>query len=281
MQGKSFMTAKYGLMQAVCVTAICLFLAPLCTHVPKSVTLQADFSAQQHWKYRMHVQINGNFLHNDSAANFSNTAQCLLTGSPVASQPSSLIFSLSNVSIASSVIDSAEILNLEKQFENLQMVYFGSSGELAPVDTATVPIVHIGGWDLYHTMARLVPALPQQAVQVGAQWERERQIPLASTVSKGIGHLYQSFRLDSLSSSAGGNQDAYLSWKFSYRIEYIGKPSSPVADDIPLLGNGTGNAIFNVTGKYLVKAEVAFKVERNKQSALGMTWSEHATLTLE
>jgi hypothetical protein len=265
---------------AMIVALLCIVASMVSCSTRKQVTIQIDFSSTDRWKYLMEVAVNGSFIHGDTAESFSNTARCDLVGSPVSDKHSSLKFSIANVAIASNVIDSAEILNLTRQFEGVAMIYSGSGGELVPLDTANLPVVHIGGWDLYHTMARIVPALPQRQVAVGNSWEREKQIPLNSSLGKGIGHLYQSFTLDSI---AGGSHDpvmAFISWKFSYRVEFTQKDSSGMSNDIPLLGSGTGHAVFNISGKYLEEAQIVFSVPRNKQSRVTMEWSEKASMRL-
>jgi hypothetical protein len=265
---------------ALLAALMCIVASMVSCSMRKQVSIQIDFSSTARWKYLMDVAVNGSFMHGDTAENFSNTARCDLIGSPVSDTHSSLRFSIANVAIASNVIDSAEILNLTRQFEGVAMVYSGSGGELVPLDTANLPVVHIGGWDLYHTMARIVPALPQRPVAVGNSWEREKQIPLNSSLGKGVGHLYQSFKLDSISNESHGAVMAFVSWKFSYRVEFTQNDSSGLANDIPLLGSGTGHAIFNISGKYLEEAQIAFSVPRNKQSRVTMEWSEQASMRL-
>jgi hypothetical protein len=275
------MNLKMGLSVCRFTAILGLIFLVVCGKNNKPVVLAVDFSLQPQWKYTMAVQVNGSFIHNDSARNFSNSAKCLLTGTSATGKSGTLSLALSDVAIASDIIDSAEITNLKRQFDDTRMIYSGNTGELSTADPTALPMVHIGGWDLYHTMARVVPALPQNAVSVGTAWERERQIPLISTAGNCIGHLYQTFILDSIISDSNKAQRAYISWKFSYRVEFVEKPVASVANDIPLLGNGTGTAVLNVTGKYLERAIISFKVERNSQAAVSMEWSEHASLVLE
>lgn len=243
------------------------------------VRVGVDFSRSPRWEYLFDVEVGGRFVDHDSTRTFSNGAVCRLLGTPRKGEPSALDLRISKVVIKSTILDSGECRNLTHQFENASLEIELDFGTVTVMDSVDVPVVRIGEWDLFRTFVRVVPSLPGRRMKLGETWEREKAIPLATTMGRAIGHLYQTFALDSM--GTGVNRDcAYVSWKFTYRIEPLEKDSAGAFSVLPLLGTGTGLAVFNVSHKYLASAKVHFKVPRPHEG-LDISWEETVSLRLK
>ncbi len=166
---------------------------------PGSVELEVDFSSRPQWHYVVEVETNGSIHQAEERRNFASTAHCDLRGQAAPDDPSDLTLVLADVHIVSDMLDSAETHNLRRQFEGTRMTFSCEDGTISLRDTSTLPRIQIGEWDLFRTFARVIPALPGSKVRPGSTWGRERQIPLKTTHGDALGHLFQSFLLDSLS----------------------------------------------------------------------------------
>jgi hypothetical protein len=126
----------------------------------------------------------------------------------------------------------------------------------------------------------VIPSLPASGVRPGATWAREREIPLITTHGNAVGHLYQSFVLDSVSRDTENNVLAHVSWEFSYRIEVLEDSDLGLLAEAPRMGSGTGYAVFNTTDKFLGASSIVFTVPRRHKPELDISWTENAKLTL-
>jgi|WetSurMetagenome_2_1015567.scaffolds.fasta_scaffold00186_13 hypothetical protein len=245
-----------------------------------SVKLSLDFSKKPEWRYSLSAAVYGTIASADTQRAFSSAARCTLSGRPDAKRPGVLHASVASVSVASNILDDAAVRNLTEQVKSVRLSCALADGVILPEDSSAVPVVKIGGWDLYKDLAKTVPALPGMAVRPGAVWERERIIPLDTKQGGATGHLFQSFCLDSLGAGPSGGKTAALSWKFSYHVELREHDTLGLYGGVPTEGSGTGRAVVDVTGKTLETASVHFTVPAPKQGKFRISWNEDITLSL-
>jgi len=245
----------------------------------RPVRIEVDYTQQPRWSYLLEVQVDGAVKQADTGRTFSNTARCAISGVPVAGKPASLSITLHDVALSSDLLAAAETENVRRQFDALGMIFSCEDGSVVPVDTMRLPIIEINGWNLFHTFARTVPSLPGSRIAPGGTWDRDKMIPLRSSLGNALGHLYQSFRLDSVYQSAGRSM-ACVSWNFNYKVEFTDSMPS-AAKGLPVLGYGTGFAVFDLTGRFLEQAGILFEVpgasKSNPVSDI-ISWKERVAL---
>ncbi len=246
----------------------------------RDVRLSLDFSKRAEWRYALRADISGIIVSTDTQRAFASSAQCTLSGKADARNPNLLHANVAWVSVSSNILGDAELKNLEEQAKGVRLSWALAEGVIIPEDSITVPQVRIGEWDLYKDLAKTLPALPKVRMRVGATWERERTIPLDTKRGNAVGHLYQSFSLDSLSVSSTGSTLAALSWKFIYRVEFKDYGAMGLPNDVPPRGSGTGSAIVNVTNKTLDRASLHFEVPAAANGAFRISWKEAIELHL-
>jgi hypothetical protein len=240
----------------------------------ETIGLTVDFSSQREWRYTLAVDLRGTISTADSQRAFSSNARCWLIGSPVAGKPAMLHVRACSVSIATPLLSDAEKTNLVRQCNGTQFTVNVGKGTISPDDTADMPLVKIGEWDLYKDVAKVLPALPQGRVRKGFSWEREKQIPLETKHGAAVGHLFQSFTLDSISL----DRRAIVTWKFTYGVEAKSADTAGYLGDVPAKGNGEGNALLNIGTKTLEKAAIHFSVPSTRQGKIKISWNEDIEL---
>lgn len=240
------------------------------------IRLRVDYSTRPVWNYRFSADVTGRLTEADSTRHFSNTASCLLVGEGRKGSPAALDLRFRDVTVISTLLDSAECRNLERQFEETALGIELANGVVDIFDTLAVPVVRIGEWDLVRTFVRAIPSLPGMKVVAGEGWEREKTVPLMTSLGRAAGHLYQSFVLDSV---AEGGTDAWVSWRFTYRIEPLDADNASLFPLLPLAGTGTGQAHFSLAGNYLESVQVTFRVPRSHEGP-DLSWEENLTLRL-
>jgi hypothetical protein len=245
-----------------------------------SVKLSLDFSKKPEWRYALSAAVSGTISSADTQRTFSSAAQCTLSGKPDAKNPAVLHASVVSVAVTSNILGDAEITNLKEQAKAARLSCALADGAILPEDSSAMPVVKIGEWDLYKDLATTVPALPKIAVRPGAVWERERSLPLDTKQGSAVGHLLQSFCMDSSRKNASGADIASLSWKFVYRVELRERDTLGLYAGVPTAGSGTGSAIVNVTAKTLERASVHFAVPAASQGKFRISWNEDITLDL-
>ncbi len=245
----------------------------------RSVRLSLDFSKRSQWRYSLHATIGGTIVSADTQRTFTSAAACSLSGSPDPKSPAVLHVAVAGVSVSSDILGPDEIENLKDQAKGVRLTCALDRGIIAPDDSSAMPLVRIGEWDLYKDLAKTIPALPAIAVRAGSTWDRERTIPLDTKLGAAVGHLYQTFWLDSIYAGGTGILAA-LSWKFTYRVEFRNRRSVGLLDSIPSVGSGTGSAIVNVTRKTLDRASIHFEVPAATQGSFRISWKEDIILQL-
>lgn len=245
-----------------------------------SVKLSLDFSKKPDWRYALSATVSGAISSADTQRTFSSAAQCTLSGKPDVKNPALLHASVVSVAVASNILGDDEIRNLTEQAKAMRLSCALADGAILPEDSSTVPVVKIGEWDLYKDLASTVPALPKIAVRSGAVWERERSLPLDTKQGNAVGHLFQSFCMDSLRKNKSGDDIASLSWKFVYRVELRERDTLGLYAGVPTAGSGAGSAIVNVTAKTLERASVHLAVPAAPQGRFRISWNEDITLEM-
>ncbi|HMD67232.1 MAG TPA: hypothetical protein VKF42_00035 [Chitinivibrionales bacterium] len=259
--------------------AACLALVSGCGN-SNGVKLSLDFSKKPDWRYALSATVSGIISSADTQRTFSSAAQCTLSGKPDAKNPALLHASVVSVAVTSNILGDEEIRNLKEQAKTMRLSCALGDGAILPEDSSSVPVVKIGEWDLYKDLASTVPALPKIAVRPGAVWERERSLPLDTKQGSAVGHLFQSFCMDSLRKDKSGAEIASLSWKFVYRVEFRERDTLGLYAGVPTAGSGTGSAIVNVTAKTLEAASVHLAVPAAPQGKFRISWNENITLEL-
>jgi hypothetical protein len=245
-----------------------------------SVRLSLDFSKRPEWRYAVSATINGSIVSVDTQRTFTSAAQCTLSGRPDTKNPALLHASVASVSVSSTILGDAEIQNLKEQARAVRLSCALADGAVVPEDSSAVPVVRIGEWDLYKDLAKTVPALPKIPIRPGSTWDRERTIPLDTKQGNALGHLFQSFSMDSLRTNGSGDVIAVLSWKFTYRVEFKDRDTSGLYGGVPSAGSGNGHAVVNVTGKSLERASVHFDVPAATHGMFRISWREDILLNL-
>jgi len=245
-----------------------------------NVKLSVDFSKRAEWRYAMAATISGAIASADTQRTFESAAQCTLSGKPDAKNPSVLHASVAAVSISSNILGDAEMKNLKNQATTVRLACALDDGTIMPEDSSSIPVVRIGEWDLYKDLAKTVPSLPKIAIRPGFVWERQADIPLDTKQGNAVGHLFQSFSLDSVRGKSGSVQTAFLSWRFTYRVEFKERSATGMYGSVPSAGIGSGKAIVDVTNKMLRSASVHFDVPAATQGMYRISWKEDITLDL-
>jgi hypothetical protein len=172
------------------------------------------------------------------------------------------------------------VQNLTEQAKGVRLTCALNDGMIIPEDSSSLPLVRIGGWDLFKDLAKTVPALPKVKVRVKTTWDREKTIPLETNHGSAAGHLLQSFWLDSLYTDNRNVSRALLRWKFTYRVEFKDLDTAGLLDNMPTKGSGTGTSAINVTGKTLESASVNFVVPAPDKGEFRISWREDIELKL-
>lgn len=248
-------------------------------HKDSAVTLAVDFTSRDCWNYEFSFDVGGNFSWNDSVSNLTSTVRCILTGHG-SDESDHLDVKVKKVSITSNILDEAEIENITEQIKNAEYTIFLHDGFPTLDDSVIIPAAGFGEWDLYRQLVKVVPSLPEEPVRPGFSWERERQIPLATSHGAVTCNVYLSFTFDSLRTLSENRQEACISWLFRYTIDHKELDTASLIDELPLSGKGRGTAVLDVAAKSLVSAGMVFKTPVCALSDLSVSWEEKASLVL-
>ena len=243
------------------------------------VRLTVDFSSQREWRYTLSVDMRGDIATADARRGFSSNARCCLLGRPVAGEPATLHISACSVSIAAPLLSDAEKTNLARQCNEAKFTVDVGRGTIMPDDPDDMPLVKIGEWDLYKDVGKVLPALPQGRVRKGYSWEREKLMPLETKRGGAVGHLLQSFTLDSIFIDRQARRAAMVSWRFTYGVEVKSADASGRLSDVPTKGSGQGSALLNISDKTLEKASIHFSVPSTREGKITISWKENIELT--
>ena len=242
------------------------------------IELAVDFSSASSWKYLLGVDIKGTASSADSSQTFTSSARVCLEGKAVAHDKGAVHFRVKDTRVASDFLSDQELENLKCRFEGMDLSFSPNEGAVYFPDTTAVPVINIGGWDLFRSFAKVIPVLPGSKVAPGATWDRERRFPIETTEGSATGHLYQSFTFDSIITNGKSPDLAAISWLFSYNIELQPVDSGTVLETMPKSGNGRGDAQIDLVNKRLYKANAYFEAAPEEKSAIKMGWSESVHL---
>jgi hypothetical protein len=244
----------------------------------EKVVLSVDFSTRPSWDYDFSASVGGRVVMGDSVSAFSHVLGCRLSGKSEPANPFILAVTAGNVSLESSMFDEAEKQNVVEMLDGYQLTFSLREGFASFDDSVPLPVVRAGQWDLYRHFAKMIPVLPEGKIRPGFTWERHRQIPLPTTQGDAVGHLYQSFRFDSLTAGSTGRL-ACVSWKFSYTVEVGNADTAGIINDMPHKGHGTGAALIGVDEKSLREAGVEFVIPQGSASdPFSIEWKESASI---
>ena len=260
-------------------TTLACCLVFFACHRAERVSLTLDFSKAPAWKYLFGVDISGSAQSPDSLRNFTSSLRTYLVGEHSPHDPAAVRFKTGQALITTNFLSEQERIHLERQFENEIFYLSPKEGIVTAVDTGLPPLINIGGWDLFRSFARVLPVLPETPQRVGASWDRERSFPLETSLGNATGWLYQLFTLDSVT-AVDSSRCAWVSWKFSYRIEPPKTDSATLLDTLPLHGSGTGNTLIDLTNKRMAKAHAFFEVPAELRARVKISWQESVHLEL-
>jgi len=235
------------------------------------IFLDIDFENAKSWHYLLGVDIKGKVTPDSIPQLFSSSLRTYLQGGISPGNKKVITLKTEQTRINSDFLVEQEIRNLEQQFDNVSLLFSPKDGALNLIDTTDMPVVNIGGWDLFRSFAKVLPVFPEAPVGPGDKWDRDRQFPIQTNHGDAIGHLYQSFIFDSVYQST--SRFAAVSWKFSYRIELINPDTSGTLDNLPQAGRGTGRVLLDLTSKRISSAHAEFDVPITDDYP-GMSWKE-------
>jgi hypothetical protein len=255
---------------ALCLGSIALAFA--CNRT-QEVSLSLDFSKAHTWRYLFAVDIKGAMQSPDSTREFSTSLRTYLTGEHPAHDSGAVRLRTGSAIITADFLADAEKRHLEKLCENQILYLSPREGTIEAVDTALPALVNVGGWDLFRSFARVLPVLPDRPQRVGATWDRERTIPLETSKGDATGWLYQSFTLDSVSGT-DSSRSAWVSWRFTYKIDPPKHDTATFLDTLPLQGSGIGGTQIDLAHRRMVKAHAEFDVPPPQKGRIKASWRE-------
>ncbi|MDR2693006.1 MAG: hypothetical protein LBB74_02180 [Chitinispirillales bacterium] len=230
--------------------------------------IELDFSKAAEWRYMIGADIYGASTAADTGQYFSGSFRAYLQGLPGNAEDGPLRCGFTDVNLIASFLSEEERSDLVRRISELRVSVSENGVTLS--DTAGIPGVMSGGWDILRAPARVIPAMPNADMTVGSSWEREQRFPLSVTKGEAEGHMYQLYTLDSLFRNDAGVRVAAISWVFSYRVATKEeKDEGPRKRMYPLSGSGRGNAELDVARKKLIKSQATFQVTHS-----GMTGME-------
>jgi len=257
---------------------LCTFVFIHCQNREK-VDLRLDFSKAENWRFLLGVDVHGNIAMDTIDSSFVGGIRTYLEGTEQ-DENGMVQFTTSGTRITSNFLSEQKRRDLEYQFEGMRFSFSPHDEIVAVVDSSSVPAIRVGGWDLYRSFVKVIPVFPGHRVAPGATWERQRQFPVETTQGSAMGHLYQSFKFESVFENENNTRMAAVSWDFTYRIELIDVDSISIIEDIPLEGKGNGNFMFNIAQRALIKADAQFEVAQINKPKARVEWSESVHLEL-
>jgi len=239
----------------------------------KPVLLKTNYSTKEVWTYGIEYQSQGIFTTKGSTTTMSTNIGGTLSANAKVN-PGKLTITAGDIRISSDMLKDEEKQQLLQKIE--QATYAVNINETYPsFDTAEVlPAVNYPEWDLYRQFAKLLPALPEQAVTRGFTWERALTMPVNTIHGRLPCDIYYNYKLDSLTDAT-----ASITWEFTYRADEPAPDSASITQLIPIAGMGSGSALLDTKNGMILKAEMKFKTPVATISDISVEWQEHAVLT--
>lgn len=255
------------------------FCISFCSCQRDGIRLAIDSSKSASWRYLLGVDISGKNPANDSAQQFNSSLRTFLQGQ-LSPSSDKIKFIVTGTRITTNFLGDAQRVNLENQFEKMSLAFSPLEGSLSAPDSQIVPIIDVQGWDLFKNFVKVFPVFPQKTVRQGDTWERERTFPVESNHGDAIGHLYQSFSLDSVRLLDNERHFAYISWRFSYQVETLEKGAFSKLPMFPLQGDGAAEAVLNLNQGVVESAHAEFEASRDKKELSQINWHEEIHIEL-
>ncbi|GBU21517.1 hypothetical protein R80B4_01410 [Fibrobacteres bacterium R8-0-B4] len=240
----------------------------------EKVRVEVDFSNAADWRYMLGADVYGTPTASDSGQYFSGSLRAYLQGLPGEAGVGPLRCGFSDVNLIAPFLSEAERADLVRRLSDLRVAVSENGVTLS--DTAGIPGVLSGGWDILRAPARVIPAMPNADMTVGSSWEREQRFPISIPNGEAEGLMYQLYLLDSIYRNDSGIRVAAISWTFTYRVAVKEK-----ADDgklkilYPLMGSGRGNAELDIARKKLVKSQATFQVTQSGKTGVEINEVAH------
>ncbi len=244
----------------------------------KEVALTVDFSGKRQFRYCIDAVVRGSIASIDTQRSFQSAAMCTLICSGDGKNRTMFHATVPYAKFSSTILGEDEINNLTQQARDVKLTCALDNATIVPDDSMDLPLIRIGEWDVFTDLIKAIPALPKTKVKKGASWDREKIIPLDTKQGKATGHLYQSFKLDSISYPANKFLIAYISWNFTYQIELHERDSLKILDRMPSRGIGQGQAAVDISNKRLEYAKASFSVPQASEGLYKISWNESISL---
>ncbi len=241
----------------------------------KNYTLKVDYSSQEQWVYSVEYTSQGLFTQNDSTTTLNTVIKGTLSGSTTT--PDKLRMKVQNIQITSDMLNDEEKQQVTEKLADAEYDLVLQEGTPSVDTSAELPAGSFPEWDLYRQFAKLLPELPTTAVKPGFNWERTVTLPVRTMQGVVPCEIYRSYTFDSLYAD---NSAALISWQFRYSTDKEVIDSSNLMKQIPVAGNGTGSALFDLKKKVITEAKMQFETPLAKIGEVSVNWREEATLKL-
>ncbi len=242
----------------------------------KTYTLKVDYSAKKQWTYTIEYTSQGLFTQNDSTTTLNTVIKSALTGSTTT--PDKLKLTVQNIQITSDMLTEEEKQQVTEKLSKAEYDLALQDGTPSIDTSADLPAGSFPEWDLYRQFARLLPTLPTTSIKPGFNWERTATFPVTTMQGTVPCEVYRSYTFDSLSED---NATALISWQFRYATDKQVIDSTNLMKQIPIAGNGTGTALFDLKNNVIKEAKMQFETPLAEIGSISVNWREEAVLKLE
>jgi hypothetical protein len=226
------------------------------------VRVEIDFSKAAEWRYMLGADVYGTPTAVDSGQYFSGSLRAYLQGLPGEAGVGPLRCGFSDVNLIAPFLSETERGDVVRRLSELRVAVSENGVTLS--DTAGIPGVLSGGWDILRSPARVIPAMPNADMTVGSSWEREQRFPISIPNGEAEGLMYQLYLLDSIYRNDSGIRVAAISWTFTYKVAIKeNRDEGRRKIMYPLMGAGRGNAELDIARKKLVKSRATFQVTQS------------------
>jgi len=235
----------------------------------QTITLKADYSANQKWTYSINYTSQGNFRQKSS--NTSKSTQISANMKIEKKDSQKLEITLDSISIKSDIYKEDIQKDIIDKLKKAQYTLTLING-FPSIDTSIALPVSYMEWDLYRQLIKLLPTLPTKPVKEGFTWERTDILPINTSRGKISCEVYRRYTLSSISGDS-----VKIFWKFRYSG---GKADSSALSEIPAFGTGNGTAVLDIKSGYILSAEMNFTTPVATIGDVSVVWHENAVIRL-
>lgn len=264
------------MLRAPFMVSLCLLL--FACSGDQVVSISWDTLLRDGQAYELSVVVKGNVGMEESERAFSGTldGKLLIERTGNSKQVS---FGITQPELETNYLDTPALRHSQMLLEKQSVVFRIENGDLLLPDAMGEYLPMPSQWDIVRNLSRVVPSFPQSPSRVGTVWDRQRTIPLATRSGDVLGHLFQSFSLDSVTETEQESV-AWVSWKYTYKVESLKEDSLVVLDKLPQGGKGTVVARVNLERNILEFARSDFQTVHKDPQGVEMALNESVVLQL-